>query len=127
MKQSSFLQGVPTRRGHSVLASVTFDFVTHSRRLSRLRVDYLDIRDIDPGLLVDDPAAAISGRLLMSLDHPGCFDFHLAAEWRHRQYAAALSFVAASHHDHLIVLSNFGSLSGFHNQMTSGANETIFM
>jgi hypothetical protein len=118
---------MPTRRGHSVLASVAIDFVTHSRRLSRLRVDYLDIRDIDPGFLVDDPTTAISGRLLMSLDHSRSFDFHLAAEWRHRQYAAALSFVAASHQDHLIVLSNFGSLSGFHNQMTSGANETIFM
>jgi hypothetical protein len=63
----------------------------------------------------------------MPLDHARAFDFDLAAERRYGQHAAALTLVASGHQDHLIVLSNLRSLSGFHNQMTSGANETIFI
>src|SRR6266403_2925470 len=115
------------RSGHPQLGPVAFDLVTHPRRFTRLGIDYLDVGDIDPGFLVDDSAATVAGRLLMPLNHSGAFNLDLAAQRRDRQHSTTLPFVASGHQDHLIVLLDFRSLTRFHNQMTSGARETIFM
>src|SRR6267142_5850606 len=114
-------------RGHSNLGSVALDLVAHSRRLARLRIDNLHVRNIDPGFFLDNPAAAISRRLLMTLDHARTLDLHFAGGRRHGQHAAALSSVAPGDHDHLIALSNFCALLCFHDQITSGASDTIFI
>src|SRR6266446_1492910 len=109
------------------LGSVALDLVSHSRRLARLRIDNLHVRNINPGFFIDNPAAAISRRLLVSLDHSRAFDLHLTVSRRHRQNASALPFVAPGDHDNLIVLSDLCALLCFHDQITSGASDTIFI
>src|SRR5713226_4282445 len=118
---------MPARRGHPNLRSVAFDLVSDARRFARLRIDNLHVRNIDPGFFVDDSTAAISGRLLMPLDHPRALNLHLTVGRRHREHAPALAFVAPGDHDDLIVLSDFRALPCFHDQMTSGASDTIFI
>src|SRR5258706_3177425 len=116
---------MPAGRGDPELGSVAFDSITNPRRLTRLGIHHLNVGDIDPGFLVNDPAAAVTGRLLMSLDHSRAFNLDLAARRRHGQHSAALPLVTSGRQDHLIVLLDFRSLARFHNQMTSGARETI--
>src|SRR5690349_14947387 len=104
MNKSSLLQRVSARGCHSKFRSVRVYFVAHARRFTGLRIDDSNIRNIDPGFLVDDAAAAISGGFLVTLDHADRFDFHLAAPGGNRQHTATLSFVAPGDQHYLIVL-----------------------
>src|SRR5205809_7527355 len=105
--------------GHSEFRSITFDLITYARRLARLRIDDQHIGNVDPRFLVDNPAATIARRLLMPLDHSSAFHLHLATGRRHGEHATTLALVASGDQDHLVVLLNLRSLSGFHNQITS--------
>ena len=125
---------MPAGCGYPRLGSVGVNLIADPRRISGLRIDQLHIRNIQPRFLIYDSAAAIARRFLMTLDHGCAFDFYFAARWGDREHASALAFVAPDNHDHLVILSDFDSLISFHlypscalRQITSGANETIFM
>src|SRR5712691_4134189 len=100
-----------TRRRHPRLGSVTFDLITHSRGLSRLRIDHLHIRNVDPGFLVDNSTTAIAGRFLVSFDYACAFDLNFSTSRSDPEHASALPLVAAGDDDDLIVLPNLGSFS----------------
>src|SRR2546427_4374168 len=98
-------------RRHPTFGSVTFNLITHSRSLSRLWIDHLHIRNVDPGFLVDNSAAAITGRFLVSFDYACAFDLHFATSRHDAQHPPTLALVPARNDDDLIVLPNLGSFS----------------
>src|SRR5438045_8478537 len=102
---------MPTRRRHPRLGAVTFNLITHSRSLSRLGIDHLHIRNLDPGFLVDNSTAAIAGSFLVSFDYACAFDFHFATSWSDAQHASTLALVPAGDDYDLIDLPNLGSFS----------------
>ena len=100
-----------TCRRHPRLGSIAFNLITHSGSFSRLRIDHLHIRNVDPGFLVDNSTAAIAGRFLVSFDYARAFDLNFAPSRSDAQYASTLALVAAGDDDDLIVLPNLGSFS----------------
>ena len=100
-----------TGRRHPRLGAVTFNLITHSRGFSRLRIDHLHIRNVDPGFFVDNSTAAIAGRFLVSFDYACAFDLNFAPSRSDAQHASTLALVAAGDDDDLVVLSNLGSSS----------------
>ena len=111
MNQSSFaLYCMSTRRCHPRLR-VAVDLIAHARRLAGLRIDNLHVRNIEPGFAIDDAAATITRRFLVTLDDARAFDFDLALVGCNGQHAATLALITARNHDHLIVLPKFGSFS----------------
>jgi len=102
---------MPAGGRHATFGSVTFNLITHSRSLSRLWIDYLHIRNVNPGLLVDNSTAAIAGRFLVSFDYARTFDLHFATSRSDAQHPPTLALVPAGDNDDLIVLPNLGSFS----------------
>src|SRR5690349_18602870 len=100
-----------TLRGDSHLG-VTFAFVPHARRLTGLRVDQLDIGNVDESFLINDAAASIrlGIRLLMPFNHSHAFNFNLALCRSDFKYTATAALIAPGDYHNLIVLFYFRPL-----------------
>src|SRR5262245_52917921 len=96
--------------------SVTLTFVSLSRRFTRLRIDQLNIGNVDERLFINDATSAIrlGISLLVSLDHPHSLDLDLALGRRNFKHAPPPSFVAPGDYHNLIILLNFRALCSWH-------------
>ena len=103
------LQRLPAACGHANFGTVALNLISDARRFARLWVDQLDVRNIDKRFFLDDAAAPVTLRVrpLMSLDHPGAFNFDLPGNGRDFEHATTLTFVAAGDNHYLIVLPDF--------------------
>ena len=69
----------------------------------------MDVGNVDKRFLLDDAAAPIALRVgaLVSLDHPGAFNFYFSRDRRNLEHATTLALVTAGNNHNLIVFLNF--------------------
>src|SRR6185436_5844569 len=97
-----FLQRMSASGGNANLGTVTFNLISGARRLARLRIDQLDVGNVNKGFLLDDAAAPIALRVgpLVSLDHSGAFNFDSSRNGRYFEHATTLALVTAGNNHH---------------------------
>ena len=104
-----FLQRLSAAGGNANFGTVAFNLISDARRLARLRIDQLDVGNVDKSFLFDDAAAPIALRVgaLVPLDYAGAFNFYFSRDGRYFEHATTLALVTAGNNHHLIVLLNF--------------------
>jgi hypothetical protein len=107
---------------------VTFAVVSHAGRFTRLRINQLNIGNVDESFLINDSATTVRLwiRLLMPLNHSHTFDFDFALCWSNFKHATTSSLITARDYHNLIVLLYFRPLCSWHARNNLSSYDRLF-
>src|SRR4029453_10916233 len=116
-----------TRGCDTGFCAVAFDVVLNSRRLARLWIDELNIRDIDKRFLINNASAPVCLRVssLVTLDHADAFNFDFSLCGHHFEHAPTSTFVPPGYNYNLVVLFDLRAFCSCHNFKSPPAPATL--